>query len=167
MGATKQVVVSDTLVPIVMQGELIPELNLQPIKFKLMSKDEGRGWDRETTKRIETQYRRFLFLNLQYPGKHIVPTKEVDEFWHQHILDTRKYAEDCQMIFGRFLHHFPYFGMRGPKDAENLRQAFVETNELCVQHFGEKMSSTADCSSCDSSACSGQPSCGSSCTGMV
>eukprot|EP01116_Phalansterium_solitarium_P017493 TRINITY_DN431_c0_g1_i1.p1 TRINITY_DN431_c0_g1~~TRINITY_DN431_c0_g1_i1.p1 ORF type:complete len:232 (+),score=15.46 TRINITY_DN431_c0_g1_i1:172-867(+) len=33
------------------------------------------------------------------------PDVEVDKIWHKHILQTRKYAEDCQLVFGEFLHH--------------------------------------------------------------
>ncbi len=143
----------------------INQLNLEPIKFKLMDPHEGKGWDREMAEAVEVQYRRFLILNAQYPDKHIVPTKDVDAFWHQHILDTKKYAQDCAHIFGRFLHHFPYFGMRGPEDAANLKRAFAETNELALAHFGETLAG-AHAANCDSSACDSQPSCGSSCTGL-
>lgn len=37
----------------------------------------------------------------------IRPTKLVDEIWHRHILDTRSYAEDCDLWFGAFIHHRP------------------------------------------------------------
>jgi hypothetical protein len=47
--------------------------------------------------------------------------KIVDEIWHQHILDTHAYHRDCDAIFGSYLHHFPYFGMRGDADAQALR----------------------------------------------
>ena len=47
-----------------------------------------------------------------------------------------KYAEDCEMLFGRFIHHFPYFGKRGKVDKNNLYTAFAETQKLFQQHFG-------------------------------
>lgn len=31
----------------------------------------------------------------------------VDDVWHQFILFTRKYAEFCDRVVGRFLHHMP------------------------------------------------------------
>jgi hypothetical protein len=40
-----------------------------------------------------------LTLIKLYPTKGIVPRKTMDEFWHQHILDTQAYREDCQAIF--------------------------------------------------------------------
>lgn len=147
--------------------EAIKSLDLDPIKIKLMDKKEGLGWTLDEASEAERWYRRFLFLNFKYPERSIVPTSAVDKFWHFHILDTKKYAEDCERIFGYFLHHFPYFGMRGEEDAENLKRCFAETREIFEREFGEvlSVSTGVTCSECDSSACDGQPSCGSSCTG--
>ena len=60
-------------------------------------------------------------------------------FWHCHILDTKKYADDCQHALGFFLHHFPYFGMRGEEDSQNLRRAFEETLTLIEREYGESL----------------------------
>jgi hypothetical protein len=51
-------------------------------------------------------------------------------------LDTQKYQEDCERVFGYFLHHFPYFGMRGEEDAENLKHAWAESCALYEKRFG-------------------------------
>ena len=60
------------------------------------------------------------------------------EFWHFHILDTLKYQEDCDNIFGYFLHHFPYFGMRGQEDEANLKEAWNSTISLYEKTFGKQ-----------------------------
>ncbi len=119
----------------------IVELDLDPIKIKLMDRTEGVSWSREKAEAVDVQYRRFLKLNLDHRGNvaPIVPTKDVDTFWHYHILDTMKYAEDCQAIFGQFFHHFPYFGLRGEEDARDLAEAFSATRLLYRQTFGEDM----------------------------
>lgn len=52
-------------------------------------------------------YMRFLKLCMLYPGEALVPTKDMDEFWHMHILHTKSYMNDCQNLFGRYLHHTP------------------------------------------------------------
>ena len=145
----------------------IQALDLDPIKVKIMDREEGRGWTLEQANEAERRYKQFLVLKLRYPNRSIVPSKTVDQFWHQHILDTQKYAEDCQRIFGFFVHHFPYFGMRGEEDAANLKRCFIESQELLRKEFGEEMSIGATSAECDSSACDGQPSCGSSCTGAT
>ncbi|HEY0845696.1 MAG TPA: hypothetical protein VGE12_10015 [Noviherbaspirillum sp.] len=116
--------------------EAIFALDLDPIKFKLMDKKEGHGWSREKADRLELEYRRFLALTAKYPNEVIAPSTEVDKFWHGHILDTMKYAADCQKVFGYFLHHFPYFGMRDAEDAANLADAAATTRRLYQQEFG-------------------------------
>jgi hypothetical protein len=122
----------------------IEELNLEPIMVKLMDTDEGEGWTLEQTLEAEKWYKRFLILNLKYPDQSIVPNKQVDTFWHYHILDTMKYEEDCRNTFGYFLHHFPYFGMRSQDDAKNLQTAFAQTQILFNEEFSEPLKNLAD-----------------------
>ncbi len=125
----------------------IQALDLEPIKFKLMDTEEGQGWSREYVEQMAIAYKRFLTLSVKYPEETIAPSKDVDKFWHGHILDTMKYAEDCQNVFGYFVHHFPYFGMRGEEDAANLAEAGKTTNRLYEEEFGEAMPSRSSNSS--------------------
>src|ERR1700687_4559819 len=101
----------------------IEALDLEPIKFKLMDPEEGQGWSKEYVERMAIAYKRFLTLLVTHPETTVAPSKDIDKFWHGHILDTMKYAEDCEQVFGYFLHHFPYFGMRGVEDAVQQAQA--------------------------------------------
>lgn len=117
--------------------EAIFTLDLDPIKFKLMDKKEGHGWTAAEADRHELEYKRFLTLLAKYPEEMIAPDTDVDKFWHGHILDTMKYMVDCENVFGYFLHHFPYFGMRGEQDAANLADAAVNTRRLYELEFGE------------------------------
>ncbi|MDP3793516.1 MAG: hypothetical protein Q8R07_02060 [Candidatus Uhrbacteria bacterium] len=114
----------------------LARLDLEPIIFKLTHSGEGHGWTREKAERIAPIYKRFLFLTVT-AGEPIVPTLDIDDFWHAHILDTRKYMADCDKIFGFYLHHFPYFGLRGDIDAANLRHAAERTRTLYLEHYGE------------------------------
>jgi len=113
----------------------IDALDLFMIKLKLQDPEEGQGWGPELCDRIEREYKNFLVLKRAYPERDIVPNRQVDLFWHQHILDTAQYAVDCEAIFGYFLHHYPYFGMRGKEDYANLCSAFEETKALYEFHF--------------------------------
>jgi hypothetical protein len=117
----------------------IEALDLDPIKLKLMDPEEGQGWSREYVERMALAYKRFLSLMVKHPEETIAPPKDVDKFWHGHILDTLKYAEDCQSVFGYFLHHFPYFGMRGEQDAAELRAASENMHALYEREFGEAL----------------------------
>jgi hypothetical protein len=100
------------------------DLDLDPIKAKLMHKQSGEGWELSKANAVEVEYKRFLHLSKEFPNEIIAPSNDVDTFWHYHILDTMKYAADCEATFGYFLHHFPYVGLRGEDDeAEQLRAA--------------------------------------------
>ena len=114
----------------------IAGIDLTMVKLKLMDTEEGEGWSAEQWERIEMEYRRYLALSQHYPNRAIVPSRLVDKFWHFHILDTQAYAYDCARVFGHFLHHYPYFGMRGVADAQALGSAYDETLALYEFHFG-------------------------------
>ncbi|XWK89093.1 MAG: hypothetical protein U7127_03215 [Phormidium sp.] len=61
-----------------------------------------------------------------------------------HILDTDKYAADCQMLFGEFIHHFPYYGLRGKGDRQNWQQDFARTKLLFQKHFATDLTEFTD-----------------------
>ena len=130
--------------------EKLEQLDLEPIAFQLMHSNEAE-WTYQQTMQAIAQYRKFLSLIDLYPNRSLVPTQDIDLVWHHHILDTMKYAEDCQMLFGRFIHHFPYFGLRSESDRQNLQMAFKQTQALFQEHFGldaavtEEFVKVADC----------------------
>ena len=113
--------------------EKIGGIDFSMLKRKL---EVERGWTSEFCDEVEDLYRKFLALNIRYPDKKICPSGPIDEFWHAHILDTRAYEKDCEVLFGGYLHHFPYFGMRGPEDEAALETSFRESLDLFVLHFG-------------------------------
>ena len=114
----------------------IAALDLNPIKTKLMHKESGEGWSLEHANAIETEYRRFLYLMTAFPHVEMAPRVDVDTFWHYHILDTMKYARDCEQAFGYFVHHYPYLGMMGENSMEMLQQAGERMRELYESSFG-------------------------------
>jgi hypothetical protein len=118
--------------------DAIDLIDLEPIKLKLIQKLSGKGWTPEFAEAVEQEYRRFLILAKLHPDETIVPSVEVDKFWHQHILDTARYARDCQIVFGYFLHHNPYLGLGlEGDDSEEREEACTRTSELYEQSFGE------------------------------
>ncbi|MDN4053173.1 hypothetical protein QPK32_08785 [Massilia sp. YIM B02763] len=115
----------------------VMELDLEPIKAKLMHVASGEGWSREKADAVEKEYRRFLCLMKLYPHEETAPLADVDTFWHYHILDTMKYAQDCEQVFGYFLHHYPYVGMRGGDDAQFRLDSGERMRTLYEATFGE------------------------------
>lgn len=126
----------------------IAKIDLSMVKMKLRDSEEGDSWSVEKCEMAELEYKRFLTLNFRYPDQDIVPTKLVDEIWHQHILDTRAYTADSQVVFGEYFHHYPYFGMRGDGDAANLSESFLETVRLYQKDFGDDMLRNDSSSKC-------------------
>ena len=116
----------------------IAALDLEPIKVKLMHVESGEGWSLEKVNAVEFEYRRFLYLMKMFPQEQTAPLMDVDIFWHYHILDTMKYALDCEAVFGYFLHHFPYIGLRGEDDEAAHQRVGDRMKELYESTFGEQ-----------------------------
>jgi hypothetical protein len=79
----------------------------------------------------EELYRVFLFLRKTYPSERLVPHPLADIFWHEHILQSRKYHADCKKVFGKYLHH--------DRDSDVSKKvqarAVQRTLELIEKHF--------------------------------
>ncbi len=108
--------------------------------FTKMTNQESAGelgllWEEEDAEFAINQYRQYLYILKKYPKKNSSPTLAIDAVWHNHILDTRMYVQDCQAIFGSYLHHYPYFGSRGEEDRRQLKLAFENTKQLFKKEF--------------------------------
>lgn len=156
--------------------ERLDRVDLHMVVRKLTESADGPMWSVEFAEAARVEYLRFLLMTASHPASAIVPSRIVDEFWHQHILDTRAYAQDCLAVFGFFLHHYPYFGMNGEDDAARLATCFSETHAIYEREFasappaaiwGRPASPAAACST--PSECSGgggsQGGCTGRCTG--
>lgn len=78
-------------------------------------------------------YKRFLWLLKRHEGVFLVPSYEIDEFWHNHILHTKRYCADSQAIFGYYLHHEPASKQEDPCA---LIDGYRMTQLLYEQEFG-------------------------------
>ena len=87
----------------------VNKVELKEVEAKLLVR-KGTWWKfRNDIDRVEKEYRQFLYLIAANPGETIVPWSEaLDDLWHEHILDTKKYAADCDAVFGKFIHHNPH-----------------------------------------------------------
>jgi hypothetical protein len=106
----------------------IRNLDLGSVRGSLVEK---LGWDHEQARRVEVEYKRFLYALAHKDKDDILspPSQEVDDFWHQHILDTRKYREDCQTIFGHYVDHTPGLSSENQRKAdERCRQVYDNYN---------------------------------------
>ncbi len=137
---------------------LVATLELAPLAQKLRHSEEGPCWDEATFGRADMEYRRFLTMKRLEPQAELVPSKLMDEMWHAHILDTRRYIRDCQLLFGQYLHHFPYLGIGGQEAVEALDRRFEDTKARYRRLFGQELD--AGCTArCEGHACHAPSSC--------
>jgi len=116
----------------------IHALDLESVKARVTDPELGEGWARDYADRIEAAYKTYLTMLVKYPDEadDILLSKDVDEFWHTHILQTRKYTEDCQKVFGNFLHHEPHVGEVTATDLARRSALAEKTRHLYEMEFG-------------------------------
>ena len=123
--------------------ERVAAIDFSRINKKLQYDDPDR-WTDERLAAAEEAYRRFLALNLLYPRETLAVNRVLDDYWHAHILDTEKYARDCDAIFSEMLHHYPYFGLPGEEDEGEHFVAFGVTQKIWEEAFGAPLVSETD-----------------------
>lgn len=84
------------------------------------------------------RYIQWLALIKHYPSFVITPDKCIDDFWHMHILDTKKYDSDIKNFFGYYLHHKPHFNP-SLDERELLASQYKDTRKIWKHHFEEEL----------------------------
>ncbi|MCS5709872.1 hypothetical protein [Candidatus Berkiella aquae] len=133
---------SNSTIPSLEQSrEYIYNIDFSMLIYKITKSDPNiaRIWDEESALKVVRYYQNYLWILRRYSRDYpvIPPSTDIDEIWHHHILDTYKYHEDCLAIFGQYLHHYPYFGMRGESDYAELERTFKITQALHMKEFNE------------------------------
>lgn len=111
----------------------LKSLDLLPIAAYLMNPKNGYGWNRQQVFHAIRRYKTFLFVSYLYPEIPLVPTQEIDCVWHCHILHTRKYRQDCEMLFGYFIDHEPNSEVLGEVNQQILDEAFTQSQAFLAQ----------------------------------
>ncbi len=99
---------------------------------------------------VETEYKRYLAICFTFPEQSFPTPVKIDALWHQHILFTQDYANMCEVVADRFLHHFPFSndGKLNLPDNQLLKRKYVDM-------FGDKPNSMWDING----LCSPNPNC--------
>lgn len=79
-------------------------------------KDEG--LTEEIAREHERELKRFLALCAMNPSAHYGMRGPIDEIWHTFIMFTREYAQFCEHVSGRFIHHVPETGKGESRSAD-------------------------------------------------
>src|SRR6266704_4302147 len=118
----------------------IQALDLESVKTRVTDPELGEGWTPAYADSIETAYKNYLTMLVKYQddAEDILLSKDVDEFWHTHILQTIKYTEDCEAVFGKYLHHAPHIGEVTSADKEKRIALAEKTRRLYQREFGSE-----------------------------
>jgi hypothetical protein len=81
------------------------------------------------------EYKRFLALKQKFPSEDFAPSPLIDEVWHMHILDTKQYMRDCNLILGEYMHHAPSFDPDEEEQGEMIDR-YHKTLALYKELFG-------------------------------
>ena len=110
---------------------------ISKINFQLIENDLTRifGWSHSKCEDIIAEYKKFMYLCITNTDKtkSMIPSKDVDEVWHAHILRTEKYVSDCNIVGKKYIHHLPT-----PSDAPPANPSEFEngTKYLYEKVFG-------------------------------
>ncbi|MGS0536415.1 glycine-rich domain-containing protein [Pseudoalteromonas sp. SaAl2] len=96
-------------------------------------------WSLERAEKAILDYQRYMAVTKALGGIQLVPNADIDEIWHMHILDTRAYMQDCNALFGEFLHHYPYFGMLSEENQQQWVDVQAQSEELWHNLFNESL----------------------------
>ena len=110
------------------------------LKAVIKSAREVHRWALPEAETYERRYRDFLWacwnnVNNRVPGigsfsRFAAFSRSVDQVWHEHILWTQKYRQDCERIFeGRFLDHVPIY-------AADVNPADIDAAEEVYRRLG-------------------------------
>ena len=97
-----------------------------------LAKDNG--WTVLYAARVIEEYRRFAFL-IVTAGHMVVPSDQVDQAWHQHLLYTRSWSDFCSNALGQRIQHEPTKG--GTAETDRFKALYQQTLQSYRKIFGE------------------------------
>jgi uncharacterized protein (TIGR04222 family) len=97
---------------------------------KLLEKE----WTLTYTQRAIAEYKKFVFLTV-VANHQVVPSDQVDQVWHAHVLLTKSYWEEfCPKVLGKKLHHHPAQG--GKTERAEFHHLYMQTIASYRHFFG-------------------------------
>jgi hypothetical protein len=94
-----------------MPNEMPPDWPPMKLDDILARVKKEQRWSAAEAREAKLWYRRFLWLSYQSNFRRTYAiSQKADELWHGHIVFTRRYREDCDRVFHRYLDHTPSTG---------------------------------------------------------
>jgi len=111
-------------------------LSADLLRASFRSDDFPQDWSDEQRVASLTRYLKWLRLKRTYPMARLAPTRDIDLFWHLHMLAPVAYYKDCMSLFGKVLDHDGGFG-KGKNELPELERIFKLTAALWEQEYHE------------------------------
>jgi len=102
------------------------------------------GVKEDKAKKVLRAYKQFLVLKAEgddFDATKLSPPPLVDEMWHLHVLDTKRYQRQCLQAFDRVIHHDP----DGGADAVARATRIGSTHLALTKRFGNSFSKRIWC----------------------
>ncbi|KYQ91056.1 hypothetical protein DLAC_07958 [Tieghemostelium lacteum] len=114
--------------------KLLTNFNYTPILDTLLRKSSSSIYKGQFGIQLIKEYNRFLTLKVltkDIDGNKLTPPPLIDEIWHQHILDTKRYQELSSLI-GYTLHTNPNLEF---ESLESRRTRYQNTMRIYLHYF--------------------------------
>lgn len=108
------------------------------------------GHTAELADRIIVQTLGFLYTCARNPGARLGPSQTVDDGWHAFLTRTRAYADFCERVAGRFIHHAPDTppGISAAEYTQRIGATVAAMRQAGVPVDIDLWSAPAECSQC-------------------
>lgn len=127
--------IQTTPLPVTAQvGEILLSADLLHASYR--SDTFPQGWTKEQRLVALERYKKWLRLKQHHLSSPLAPTRDIDLFWHLHMLSPVAYCRDCMRLFGKILDHDGGFG-KDPSELPELKRVFTQTAEWWEQMYGE------------------------------
>jgi len=113
-----------------MKDQLIDFFNGNPVLSHRIRLKLECGYEEALEAFLETA----KFLYLCKDSDFLVPSRQIDDVWHELILCTREYQKFCEEFLGTFIHHSPE--LPGEEVTTNLYSQGYEKTLLLVAQNG-------------------------------
>jgi len=140
-----------------------------PLPFVVYRLEKEGNVPKEEIPGLVLEFRRFIICILHSDSPVGMISPVIDEVWHAFILHTREYAEFCQSIFGRFVHHAPNWpeqplsGAGGSQFRNVYGRLFGQLPEIWTNHLDGQGGECSGTTNCQDPDC-GDESCWTGCT---
>ena len=112
------------------------ELGADLIAASYRSDSFPQDWTEAQRRHSLGRYVKWLRLKQRHLTSALAPTRDIDLFWHLHMLAPVAYHHDCERLFGKLLDHDGGFG-KGDGELPILKAVFERTAAWWEQEYRE------------------------------